>query len=325
MIIEAAYDSSECSDPQALQDIANTVYNQLVGDLREAIDNGSLVSSLNAEPSGDISELLRAATVTRDFSEVVIPILALISKWYPDWKGQSDTCKNDGNEPIYMKLSGSYYENSLDDCCKRFFSWDIHACTGDTGNVPSGFYPNWDGSESKCLNSTQTADSLPGYMRDNSGQWLENDIESCCERHYNWAYNECISLSGGSSSASASGEWYVNHQDELCQQDCLEADGGPCGGLAKPWDTLYKSPNACCEAKLPWKVTATCEAQSLLTTAVGTSQWYVNREYSKCVKDCDDSSDTNCGGLATKSDNLYGSSNECCEKLWYIERDECTD
>ena len=272
IVIEAICSSSDCGNPQAVQDIANAVYDQVTGNLREAIDNGSLVSSLRAG-SSDLSDLIEVATESGDFSDVVIPILALISKWYPAWGGQSNACLNDGNAPYYMKISRGYYESSLDACCERFFSWDIYTCTGASGTVPlpRGFFPNWGGSETKCFNSTETAKTMPDYIRQNSEQWLDDDVQSCCEKHFNWAYSYCISLSGGSPSASATDKWYVNHKEEVCQQDCPEKGGGPCGGLVKPWDTLNETAASCCQEKLSWIASSTCEARSTLMTVDGSS------------------------------------------------------
>jgi len=321
IVIEAICSSSDCSDAVT---VANQLYEQVTGDLRVAIDNGSVVSSIQ-ETSSVLATLLQDATASGDFSPVVIPILALLSKWYPDWRGASSVCLNDGKAPLYIKVFGTYYESSLDACCARFFSWDIYTCTGDSGTVPGGFYPAWDVTETKCSNSTETAEDLPDYMRDSPGQWLDDDIESCCERHYNWAYSSCISLSGGDSSAPATGNWYVNHEKEMCHQDCPKEVGGPCGGLVKPWDTLYGTAAICCAEQLSWVASPTCESKSNLTIAVGTSYWYVDWALEKCVKDCDDSSDANCGGLAERWDELYGSSSsECCDRIWYIERNECT-
>ena len=167
-------------------------------------------------------------------------------------------CKNDGNQPVYMKIFGTYYESSLNACCEKYFSWDISGCTGGTDAVPSGFYPNWGDSESKCLNSTETASTVPDYIVSNPEQWLESSAEACCQRYYEWDYNSCILQSGGAAS-------------------------------------------------------------------VGSSQWYVDWSTETCVKDCNDQSDADCGGLANRWDELFGSSNECCSsKLWYIERSECT-
>lgn len=268
IVIVAICSSSDCSDTQK---VANQLYKQVTGDLRAVIEDGSMVISLRAT-SSEISALLENASISGDFSEVVVPILALLSDWYPDWTHGSNTCLNDGNAPYYMKIFGHYYESSLDTCCEKHFSWDIYTCTGNSGTVPSGFYPNWSGSVMQCFNSTVTADTLPDYMRINAEHWLFATIEACCDQHFNWSYNECVILSGGSPYALAAEEWYVNHEKQVCQQDCPEEDGGSCGGLAKSWNTLYKSAIVCCQEKLSWIASSICEAKSTLTFAVGPSQ-----------------------------------------------------
>jgi len=321
IIIDAICSSSDCSDAQTL---ANKVYEEVTGDLLDAIQDGTIVSSLQ-QTSTALATLLQNASATGDFSEVVVPILALLaSYWYPHWQGQTNTCKNDGNEPTYMKIFQTYYEPSLDACCERYFSWDIYECNGNAITAPIGFYPNGGKTEHKCLNATETASTIPDYMLNNPEQWLDSDIEMCCERHYNWEYNDCVSQSGGSSSSTATGEWYVNHEGQICQQDCLKEVNATCGGLVQAWDTLYSTASDCCAEKLSWIASARCESRSTLTTEVGSSEWYVDWSTEQCVKDCNDKSDVDCGGFAKNWDEFFASSSDCCDRLWYIERDECT-
>jgi len=301
--------TSVCSDSSALS-------TQATGLLNVAIDSGSFVERLKGS-SATLMTLLANAIATRS----VVPTPGAPSNWYPDWRSSSRSmCLNDGNEPTYMILLRSYYENSLEACCKRYYAWDLITCTGDSGTVPSGFYPNWGTSETKCLNSSETPETLP-YNLEN---WLENDIESCCKRNFNWAYNDCVYLSSGSLNLAATNKWYVNHQDKICQQDCPKEGGGPCGGLVDQWNTLFDTAAACCEEKLSWIASPTCESVSTLSPVVGTSQWYVDWSLKKCVKDCADSSDVNCGGLASQFDPKYGSSSECCDRIRYVGQRECT-
>ena len=109
------------------------------------------------------------------------------------------------------------------------------------------YYPMWSGSENKCSNDNGMLD----YMRSNHA-WLYDDVESCCVRYFSWDYNECVTISGGTSTASYSNNWYVDHYDELCKQDCPEENGGMCTGLAENWNELFESTTACCENKLSW-------------------------------------------------------------------------
>jgi len=320
MELEAICSSADCSDAQT---VGNALYALVTGTLRTAIEDGSIVASLRAV-STDFATLLASATATGVFTDLVVPVLTVLSNWYPNWRDGTNNCLNDGNAPTYMKIFGTYFENSLDACCDRFFSWDTIECKGDSASIPSGFYPNWAGTKTKCLNSTEMSTTVPGYMAKNPEQWLFNDIESCCEQYYSWVYKGCIGLTSGNSVDSGTDKWYVNHQEEICQQDCPEEGMGACGGLATPWDQLYASAAVCCAEKLSWITPSTCEAQSSLATAVGTSRWYVDWVLEKCVKDCSDSSDASCGGLAKSWDQLYGSSGACCGRISYIERDECT-
>lgn len=200
IIIEANCAASQCSDPQAVQDIANAIYDQVTGSLKEAIDNGSLVQDLQISTSSTaLASLFDNAVATGDFSTLVVPLLALISKWYPDWDGRSRACKNDGQSPLYMKLVGTYYEKSLDACCTRFYSWDYFTCMGDAGTAPSGFYPNWGEAEIKCLDATKTAETMPAYFQNNPEQWTFDNVHACCKQYYSWDYTNCIVRSGGES------------------------------------------------------------------------------------------------------------------------------
>lgn len=116
------------------------------------------------------------------------------SNWYPNWEESGSTdCLNDGNAPYYMRVLGTYFENSLDACCQRFFGWASAACTGRA--TITGYYPNWGGgTENKCLSTDDaTAGPIPNYLH----SYLEEDVGTCCQNRYNWAYDECISLSGG--------------------------------------------------------------------------------------------------------------------------------
>lgn len=184
--------STDC-DEKNIQAVANTLYEQVTGDLKKVINNGSLVTTLRAS-SVSISNLLAKAIATGDFSAAVIPALTYLSNWFPDWGGRTGTCKNDGSYPRYMGVMGSYFTNSLDSCCQRYYSWDYHNCAGDSGTLPNGYYPNWGNVEVKCLKSSE---EMPPYIRAEPEKWMYNDIAACCKRYYSWAYNDCVTGSGG--------------------------------------------------------------------------------------------------------------------------------
>lgn len=254
VVVEAVCIDFDCENPTDVQEIANAVFTQVTGDLRGALEDGSFVNSLK-ETSTELATLLAEAVASGEFSAVVVPILALISKWYPDWNGRSDTCKNDGKEPMYMKIFGTYYEKSVEACCQAFFHWNLDGCIGEAVSAVGGYYPNWGKFDEICLNDTET---MPDYMRANPSQWLYSDVESCCKRYYNYAYDECLAGSSGNE-----------------------------------------------------------------FTVVGSSQWYVDYVLAKCVKDCEDDSDPQCGGLAEDWEEL-GTLSDCCDRLWWIDRNDCS-
>jgi len=250
IIIEAICERSDCTDAQV---VANTLYREVTGDLLAAINDGTLVSELQAPPD-EIRPLLDEATTTGDFSPVVSPIVALISVWYPDWSwsGRSETCKNDGGAPMYMKRSGTFFENSLDKCCEKYYKYTYSDCVGDAGTVLSGYYPNWGRSEQKCINAPET---LPGYMRNNPGNWLYDNIDSCCERYYISELSECIVASGGYIPPPANGstEWFEDELLHKCVKSCNDPADSQCGGFAKSWNEKFNTAAQCCSERL-WYV-----------------------------------------------------------------------
>jgi len=309
--------AEDCSDASS---VANTLSSESSRDLQAAITDGTLVTTMR-NASSDFDTLLAGAVASGELSEAVVPVLETLI-WYPDWGTASHTCKNDGEAPMYMVLTGLYFETSVQKCCERFFSWDLVGCAGSAANVPTGFYPNWGNPDSKCLNSTET---MPDYMQKNPTQWLFPDIESCCTKYYNWDHGKCVVGSGGNPSESATMKWFVVEEDKLCRQDCPEDSGVTCGGSAERWDTLFDTAEKCCEGKLSWLPSAVCEAQSKSSPVIGSNLWHVDWVLEKCVKDCvKTSSDANCGGLADNWEGLFGSESECCARLDWVPRSECT-
>lgn len=47
-------------------------------------------------------------------------------KYYPDF--DMGGCKNDGQEPIYMKRYSDYHFDTAQECCEYHFPWNVEAC-----------------------------------------------------------------------------------------------------------------------------------------------------------------------------------------------------
>lgn len=104
-----------------------------------------------------------------------------------------------------------------------------------------------------------------------------------------------------------------------------EADGGTCGGNVAIWKTLHATDADCCESTLSWISTAVCSAESLLSTPIGTLQWYVDWLDERCVQDCDTSTNSTCGGVVTSAHvALHDSATSCCsDKLGWVPSTSC--
>jgi len=109
---------------------------------------------------------------------------------------------------------------------------------------PRAFYPNWGGLEEKCLDNSVGTENMPGYMRTNYNDFVSDDLETCCAKHYDWAKADCIVNSGGTYAGSS--EWYVNWVSLKCVKDCNDSSDVSCGGFAKNWDELFGDSAADC-------------------------------------------------------------------------------
>jgi len=224
--IDAICDDSACTNAD---DISDEIYNDIKANLQASIADGSLLSDLQAQSSGPASTLLGTATVSvGDFTVIVFITPLASTDFYPDWTGNTQTCSNDGNAPLYMKLNGGYFENTLLKCCTRWFSWDINQCFGEEPDV-SGFYPDWGSSDIQCLNATVTLP--PNYMIRNPTQWLYDSAEECCSKRYNWSEKECLSNSGSGTTDVGTGNWYVDWILEKCVRDCEDSSDSSCGKI----------------------------------------------------------------------------------------------
>jgi len=177
-------------------------------------------------------------------------------KYFPDWLS-SGTCKEDeGDAPDYMRGAGStWMKDTLGDCCSHHFSWNYDDCAGTDGSGSGGsaadgkYYPNWEQGKNECLNDG----NQETYMSNNPSVYMYDTLEDCCTWHFSWTLASCLGSAGGV--AAGTEEWYVDWTagtNGLCVQDCLESNGGSCGGLAAPWEPLSASKSVCCSTHKSW-------------------------------------------------------------------------
>jgi hypothetical protein len=202
--------------------------------------------------------------------------------FYPDWNGSNEGCIDDGKyayiaryveicmqheltdlssysfiylfcfcigqEPYYMLSNHDFFlSNTREECCKKFYAWDLYSCTGTAPTLTNGeYYPDWSGGSNTCVKDGE----IPDYMLYNNQAWyLSTTLQKCCEKHFYWNINECLGTSPDDS-AVGTDKWYVEWDTNTCVQDCVGAS--PCGGIAETWDQLYSSKEQCCNERLPW-------------------------------------------------------------------------
>jgi len=327
----------------------------VIENICDAINDTNLVTNLRAS-STKLDTLLENAIAVTSFDELFETLLSQEDKlYYPDWENGHSACidVHSNLPPMYMRLTGGYFENSLSACCERYFGYDYFTCMdASPGNLPRlrdgidgdtdfdgsdfntyftctstetlGYYPDFGGEEPRCLNATDVRP--PNYMRKTPKDWLFPSARLCCSSHYSWDLSSCLVSSGISPEATYSGNWYVNHQDQICQRDCPKSGSdATCGGSVKDsWPTLYDSAADCCESELSWTPIATCEAESTFGPVVGSLLWFVDYNIGKCVRDCQGLTwDSSCGGLAQRWENLYSNLSECCHELWWVDISKC--
>lgn len=171
--------------------------------------------------------------------------------YYPDWTSGDEECKNDGNAPEYMAIKEAMWMSSdKSDCCARYFSYKLNDCMGATSSTAGSgkYFPDWAGDNEACLQDTGST-RAPEYMH-GSTTWLSDTLESCCNKHYEYAKSTCM----GSSSSGGSEKFYVmwRSSTDVCVKDCVEGSGANCGGLAKDWDVKYDSQENCCSSRVSY-------------------------------------------------------------------------
>lgn len=195
---------------------------------------------------------------------------ANVGMYYPDFDDDANICKNNGNQPKYMNSSPtSWMHDTLAACCKTNYQWNYDACdpsnaasSGGTSSGSSGtssgssgtssgmvwYYPDWAGSENICRNDG----NQPQYMINTPLLWMHDNLRGCCEHHYGWNYDVCMSSgtapATATTPATATGKYFMNWT--LTPYRC-SVDGGV-EGTAKSWDELYDTLRECCSERNWW-------------------------------------------------------------------------
>lgn len=122
----------EVSDCSSANDsaTASTIANNAISSLSTAFANGSFttilsqnIAAISASPlSASLTICLVVWGITGISSASIVSLGRGTGVFYPDWSSEStETCLEDGNEPLYMKKNSGYLYNNLEACCQRWF------------------------------------------------------------------------------------------------------------------------------------------------------------------------------------------------------------
>lgn len=207
-------------------------------------------------------------------------------KWYPNFDTGEGGCKNDGQEPLYMRRYVDYLFDSQEECCMYYYEWNVDACMNpalapdpcdytymeiynedfllaDPDLDAAGYYPDYEGDDQYCLNDG----NAPEYMNASPKAWRHKTLSECCLANFQFVFRECMGYNNGDDGElaplspcaeplpPASEKWYVEYYSEadpVCVQDC---DGEfPCNGRTQSYKELYDTYSECCERHL-WYLT----------------------------------------------------------------------
>mmetsp|Transcript_5109 Transcript_5109/g.10291 ORF Transcript_5109/g.10291 Transcript_5109/m.10291 type:complete len:363 (-) Transcript_5109:379-1467(-) len=169
----------------------------------------SIQKNLNSLAGDHFPEFVNGHNIEiASYQHISYSTIGLASNWYPDW-GHSETCRNDGAEPVYMADSPSFITLTKEDCCAKHYYWKLNDCLNEASNVVTvmapctyisissaspdnstgSYYPDWSGGRNICTNDARA----PEYMEAWPEAWIFNTIDDCCSQHFPWDLEACLS------------------------------------------------------------------------------------------------------------------------------------
>ena len=108
-----------------------------------AIDSALSLSTATAFAGSDVLSTSGGTSLPMN----IVSSASVSPDYYPDWIGNSGTCLNDGKAPLYMMNNREWLESNLQDCCSRYFNYDLSTCLGGFGEVSATgrWFPDWYG------------------------------------------------------------------------------------------------------------------------------------------------------------------------------------
>lgn len=148
---------------------------------------GSAPPSLSSPaPSPADSKTTLSPTGTSSYATTMSNESEAEAAFYPDWHGDNVGCLNDGNQPDWVMTNSLYYiSNTLEECCIKFYQWNMIECTGSKGT--GKWFMQY--STGKCVKDCEYQSDCGGYAAAWDDLW--DSKLTCCLKKKWWDVMNC--------------------------------------------------------------------------------------------------------------------------------------
>jgi len=191
-------------------------------------------------------------------------------------------------------------------------------CTSRSNNK----YTNgWvvDFTNEKCIQDCDPAAGYPCSEHNNHEAKIYSTTDECCQR-LGWVDRDLCQAKSLSNSLSIgrSNKYFADYATGRCFQDCDPALDG-CA-LVPPPVNVYPTIEVCCSKGLSWVEDSYCTSRS---NNKYTNGWVVDFTNEKCIQDCDPAAGYPCSEHNNHEAKIYSTTDECCQRLGWVDRDLC--
>jgi hypothetical protein len=159
--------------------------------------------------------------------------------WYPDWFSYGSMCKNDGNQPPYMKRlenQGEYLFETQKACCEAWYSYS-EECAGSGDPTALKYFPAY--TSGGC--DRKQAMEFEGYE-----QVRYDSLQECCEEQFSYNKLVCCESPG----MGGCGDEVIIYLPDWENNKCVSRERGSVAHFEE--DFTHETLRSCCDSYFSW-------------------------------------------------------------------------